>query len=371
MKIDLRLKDMRYETATYTDVLTQFLSFDQVFSIQKLGKGHIHQTLLVEVLIEKKKQKYVLQQINNQVFSNPLMLMQNLDEIACHLQRKTNYPLSILTPALTRKGKLCFQSEDKSYWRLFPFFEDTITYSKATTSKQAFHAAKAFGQFSNAVSDFPIEDLVPTIPDFHNSPKRYKYYKTVFGKAEQIRLDKAADLIEILEKNAGLFDAIQQLSLPSRVVHNDTKIDNVLINKETGEGHSVIDLDTVMPDIILADFGDMVRTFTNSEAEDSADYQKIISRINIFEALCKGFLSEVKNILIVEEKENLLEGAKWIILEQCLRFLTDYLANDIYYPVKYSTHNLVRAKNQMCLFQSIVQQEKEMNHCIRKVLKLT
>ena len=135
------------------------------------------------------------------------------------------------------------------------------------------------------------------------------------------------------------------------------------MNQESKEGYCVIDLDTVMPDTILADFGDMVRTFTNSQSEDSTDYQEIEARIGIFEALCKGYLSEVKEILTTEEKDNLLEGAKWIILEQCLRFLTDYLAGDIYYPTKYSTHNLVRANNQMYLFISIVQQEEKWQNC--------
>ncbi|MEM6697567.1 MAG: aminoglycoside phosphotransferase family protein [Bacteroidota bacterium] len=350
------------------EILQQFLELEHSPTFQRLGKGHIHQTLLVEVFVKGKKQKYVLQQINNQVFTNPLDLMQNLEEIVHHLQQRKKYPLAILTPMLTRQGELCFQSGDKNYWRLFPFFENTFTVNKVKNLKQAFHAAKAFGQFSKALSDFPTEVLVPILPDFHNSPKRYNHYKSVLQQAVQIRLESAVEVIHFVEKNAFLFDLIQQLSLPLRVVHNDTKIDNVLLKKETGEGYCVIDLDTVMPDTILADFGDMVRTFTNSEAEDSTDYHKVVARIEIFDALCKGYLSEVKVMLTLEEKENLLEGAKWIILEQCLRFLIDYLANDVYYPTKYPTHNLVRASNQMHLFQSIVQQEEEMKKQIKKSL---
>lgn len=358
---------MRHETS-YTEILAQFLNFDQVISTVKLGKGHIHQTLLAEVLIEDERQKYVLQQINHQVFTNPLSVMQNLEKIAHHLQQKKDYPLITLTPILTQEGELLLQSEEKNYWRLLPFFEHTFTVSKVEYPTQAFQAAKAFGQFSKALADFPSDTLVFTIPDFHNSPKRYNYYKEVVSQAEKTRLEAAKEVISVVEENAFLLDFIQELSLPLRVVHNDTKIDNVLLHEETKEGCCVIDLDTVMPDTILADFGDMVRTFTNSEAEDSPDYQKIKARIEIFEALCEGYLLELKNILTIEEKENLLEGAKWIILEQCLRFLTDYLAGDVYYPINYSTHNLVRATNQMYLFQSILRQEKEMRNCIERIL---
>jgi len=366
VRLDLRLLDMKFETIPL--ILTQFLSLEEILSVQKLGNGHIHQTLLVEVLISQKKQKYVLQQINNQVFNSPIAVMQNLEKIAQHLQQKTDYPLEVLSPIKTLKGESYFRTKEETYWRVLPFFKNTTTYSRVESPEQAFHAAKAFGQFSKALADFPINSLISTIPDFHNTLKRYKYYKKVWKQAQQNRLEKATELIAFIETNADLFDHIQQLSLPLRAVHNDTKIDNVLLNKDTKEGYCVIDLDTVMPDTILADFGDMVRTFTNSEAEDSTDYQQVEARIGIFKALCEGYLFEVKKILTGSEKKHLLDGAKWIILEQCLRFLTDYLAGDVYYPIDYSAHNLVRATNQMCLFQSIVRQEKEMKNCINKIL---
>ncbi|MEM8524649.1 MAG: aminoglycoside phosphotransferase family protein [Bacteroidota bacterium] len=358
---------MKFEDSA-ANILSQFLEFDQFISTNKLGNGHIHQTYLVKVQTAQDSQQYVLQQINNQIFTNPFTLMQNLDKVVNHLTQKKDYSLAILSPIKTYKGKLCFHTAGDKYWRLFPYFENTITYSGAISPRQAFHTANAFGQFANALSDFPSENLISTISDFHNSLKRYDSYKQVLTEADQTRLDEAHAILTFLEKNAKIFDVIQALSLPKRVVHNDTKIDNVLMNKETGKGYCVIDLDTVMPDTILVDFGDMVRTFTNSEVEDSTDYQSVESRIEIFEAMCKGYLSEVKNMLIAVEKENLLEGAKWIILEQCLRFLTDYLANDIYYPIKYPNHNLVRATNQMHLFQSINQQEKQMNAIITKSL---
>lgn len=345
------------------EILQQFIDAD-AFSIHPFGKGHINHTYLCEGVGEK----YILQKINQYVFKQPTEVIENMVLVGTHLAQKKEYTLKNILPIPAKSGKY-YTIIDNDYWRLLPFIEHTITYPKADTPIQAFEAAKGYGKFVKALFDFPIEQLHMTIPNFHNSVLRMKRFEPAVHQADTERKRQAVSEIEYIREQAPIFDLIDRLSLPLRVTHNDTKIDNVLMHIETHQAVCVIDLDTVMPGSLLSDFGDMVRTFTNAEEEDADDIQRVFLRKDIFEALCEGFLGELADSMSELEKQHLLDGAKWIILEQALRFLTDFLEGDIYYKIAYSNHNLVRAKNQIALYQSLLEQETTLMSYLNRILQ--
>jgi thiamine kinase-like enzyme len=210
--------------------------------------------------------------------------------------------------------------------------------------------------------------LHETIVGFHNSVARFQTFTQALetGFTDRIQASQAA--IHFILDRAPIFETIVALGLPVRTTHNDTKLDNVLLDSVTHKGVCVIDLDTVMPGTILSDFGDMVRTFTNTETEDSNQYHTIQINWQVYEALCKGFLEIVGKSLTTLEVDNLVLGAKWMILEQAMRFLTDYLSGDSYYKVRYANHNFVRACNQIALLQAIEHREQAMMDVVRNCL---
>ncbi len=348
-------------------ILAHFVEFD-IASIFSFGKGHINHTYLCEVQKGGVEQKYILQKINQNVFEQPERVMENMVAIGQHIKEKSDYPLLNLMPIAARSGDY-FVLENKGYWRLLPFIENTITYSKAANPDQAYQAAKGYGKFIKVLFDFPIEKLHLTIPNFHNSTLRMLHLNNAIKEASENRKHLAKETIQYILQEAEVFDWIDSFKLPLRVTHNDTKIDNVLMHKETQKAVCVIDLDTVMPGSLLSDFGDMVRTFTNSEEEDAPNLQDVALRAAIFEALSVGFLEELSDVMSETEKEHLLNGAKWIILEQAVRFLADFLQNDVYYKTQYDTHNLVRAKNQIALYQSLLYQETKLIGYIHQILQ--
>jgi Ser/Thr protein kinase RdoA (MazF antagonist) len=357
-----------YSKENIQEIATQFIDSQLIELISPLGNGHIHQTYLVSM---SNKNSFVLQCMNTDIFRHPKGVVENMQLIADHLVQLPNYAMKILRPLPTREGQLLYVDDRNKYWRATPFFAHTTSYSCIETPRQAAAAARAFGQFASALQDFPTQQLNVTLPGFHDSISRYQHYETIKKAASTDRLIVANDIIRFIEQESHLFRKIANLNLPLRAVHNDTKADNVLLDATTDKGICVIDLDTVMPGTILSDFGDMVRTFTNSHAEDDDKFEEVEARYAIFEALSNAYLEETASFLTEVERKHLLEGALWIVLEQALRFLTDYLANDVYYSIQYPTHNLVRAKNQMALWQSIWRQRKQWRHCLSSPTRST
>jgi thiamine kinase-like enzyme len=313
------------------------------------GTGHINDTYKFSVGKNGLNTSFILQKINTTIFQNPLAIMENIEKVAFHLSAQ-NYPKRILKPLSTQTGSPCLKIESNAYWRVFPFFENTYTIDRVEEENQAFEAAKAFGEYLNYLKNLDLNSLKTTIPNFHNGMLRLKKFEKVLKSAPEDRINLSLFEIHFIIEHQGIFKKINELNLPLRVTHNDTKINNVLFDKTNGKAAAIIDLDTLMPGIVLSDFGDMVRTFTNSADEDEADLTKVRMRKIILEALTEGFLSEMKDLTTLE-KDRLIDGAKWIILMQALRFLTDFLEGDIYYKTHYSNHNLVRAKNQIALFK--------------------
>lgn len=316
----------------------------------KLGKGHINDTYLA---YDDKGEPYVLQRVNTAIFKDPAALASNLGKICAFLQKSEGYPYRIPLPLPMPDGRFYNIDAEGLCWRRFPYFENTYAPERVKTVEEAVEAARAYGMFLTALRDFPANKLTDTIPGFHDTMKRWEQYETIIAADPSERCSGVQHEIDTLQGYKPLIEQIDALknsgALPLRVTHNDTKAGNVLLDKNTGEAVAVIDLDTAMGGTVLSDFGDMVRTFVPSVYEDEKDLSKLYVRKDILTAITETFLAETGAWLNDAEKENLMNGARWIIAEQALRFLSDYLNGDKYYKTAYPDHNLVRARNQLAL----------------------
>jgi N-acetylhexosamine 1-kinase len=351
------------ENITVKDIASKFLSKLSVQSAKPFGGGHINDTYLID--LKENDEKFVLQKINKNVFKTPIHVVQNIELYLNHLHQKGEIQLRTYK---TEIGDAFFVDEAGDYWRMFNAVENSISFDVIEKEDQAYQAAKSFGKMQRLCLDLNSKEFPETIPDFHNLEKRYQKFDKVFSCAKKDRLFNAENEILFVNEQRKVSDLVTELtdsgSLPIRVTHNDTKLNNVLLDKNTGEGICVIDLDTLMPGLVLYDFGDMVRTFTSPVPEDEKDSSKVILRNEIFAALSKGYLSELSEVLTEIEKEQLITGAKYMILIIGLRFLTDYLENDVYFKTAYEDHNLVRARNQFALLKDLLSKEEELKSII-------
>jgi len=238
---------------------------------------------------------------------------------------------------------------------MFPFVEKSICYEKVKDKAQAFEAAKCLGEFYKALHNFDAEQLHITLPNFYNAAFRFKELQQAIETADDIRLNKAKDIIDAINKEKNVLLKFDKLNaeLPKRAVHFDAKISNFLFDKKTGKAKAIIDLDTLMPGTVLSDIGDMIRTYSNVLGEESQAIALVNADTEIIEHIIAGFLSACGNILNDEEKDNLAFSGKALTLIQCIRFLTDYLNNDSYYKTAYPEQNLVRTQNQWALYCSL------------------
>lgn len=333
-------------------IIQRFQIEGQASHIAPIEIGHINETYKLTLKNRESDNDFVLQKINTQIFKSPQDVMENITKVGQFLKEK-NYPKEILMPIQSVDNQY-FIKYKTDYWRLFPFIKNTQTFNEVDTTEKAYQAAFAFGEYGRYLNDFDATALKETIPDFHNTNLRYQQFFEWTKKVKGTRKKKAQKSIDQLFKYRYLVSVIKDIKLPLRVAHNDTKINNILFDKTTQQPVCVIDLDTLMPGTILYDFGDMVRTFTPSLEENSADYDQIFVRKNILKALTEGYIAGWNEELNYLETKLLHYGAQLTIFEQALRFLTDYLAGDPYYKVAYAEHNLVRAKNQICLLDSLV-----------------
>ena len=333
----------------------RFLSFDRWIGAAAFGNGNINDTYRVGIEQNGARRAFLLQRLNHEVFREPEQVMQNIRAVCAYLAG-TEYPYAVAAPLAARDGGLLQRDERGNYWRMFPFVANSFAPEGPADAETARDAARAYGAFARALRDFPAEKLAETIPGFHDTDRRWAYFTEILGKNPAGRVEKTRREIEAVFAAKPLFDRISAMKksgiLPLRVTHNDTKAGNVLFDINTRKALAVIDLDTVMPGTVLSDFGDMVRTFAPDRQEDDPA-AKVALRTDVLEALKEGFLRETGDFLTPPEKENLLPGAAWITGEQALRFLTDWLAGDVYYKIKYPEHNLVRTRNQLALLQAI------------------
>ncbi len=333
--------------------------------ISALGNGHINDTHLVRWPAGE----LVLQRINTQVFKAPQALVSNADKISHHLCAKVlqqQYGLQVVSPFLTQEGELAIDLAEQGFWRAISYLPHSLSLEVVKSEAQAEMAAKAFGHFAAALSDFDATELEDVIPQFHHLPGRIEMLRQAAKLDKLKRLDSCRQWVDYAFAQQALLDELAEISpqLPLRICHNDTKINNMLFDERDMSSMAIIDLDTCMKGHLMYDFGDMVRTFCSPEAEDSTALDNVKVRHSIFAAICRGYLSELGSVLTEVEKPSLWLGARAICLMIGVRFLTDYLNGDVYFHVRREGHNLDRAANQFTLYQSLLDQETELKACL-------
>lgn len=332
---------------------------------EPFGHGHINSTFKVTT---NEGFSYVLQKINKYVFTNPPQLMENASRVTNFIRSKGFMALHFIEET---GGTYCFQDEGGEYWRCYEFVEG-FSMDAAETVEDFYQSALAFGQFQDQLSDFPAETLHETIPNFHNTPERLRQLKESVGLDPVGRLASAKYEAEFFLAHEELASRLQQMlvkgELPLRVTHNDTKLNNVLLDNDTHKPLCVLDLDTVMPGLSAYDFGDSIRFGGNTAAEDEPDAGKMKLDAAKFRAFTKGFL-EAAPALTDTEVGVLPLGAFTITLEIGSRFLKDYLDGDKYFRTAYPEHNLVRARTQIALCADMLQRWDEMAAIVAQVAK--
>lgn len=356
-------------------VSRQFQIFGEFLAAEAYGSGHINDTYLVTYDVGGTVVRYIHQRINHTIFKNVPALMENIERVTQHVASKLagtrDSSRGTLTVIPARDGKPYYKDHEGNFWRTYLFIEKARTYDAIESPRQAYEAAKAFGRFQGMLADFPAPRLHDTIPDFHNTPQRLAALETALAadacgraKLAQPELDfimqRKAQTRELLELNA-------QGLIPERITHNDTKLNNVMLDDASGTGICIIDLDTVMPGLALYDFGDMVRTATSPAKEDERDLSLVTMQFPMFEALARGYLESAGSFLTRSEKSHLAFSGKLITLEIGIRFLTDFLAGDTYFKVHRDGHNLDRCRTQLKLVESIEKQEMAMNKLIESL----
>lgn len=342
-------------------------------NIQSFGNGHINDTYLCEAT-----PGYILQRLNTNVFKNPVEVMKNIVNVTQFLSKKIeenggDAAAETLTVIFTKDGKSFYKADDENYFRMYLFIENSISYDLVENPVQLYYAGRAFGKFQAMLNDFPADSLYETIKDFHNTPERVK-------QLEQAIENNAADRSKYVQKEiefarsfskyaSRITDKMNDGSVPLRVTHNDTKLNNILFDKDNTEKSCVIDLDTVMPGSALFDFGDALRFGASSGAEDETDLDKIWFDLEKFEYFTKGFLSQTANCLTETEIE-LLPLSVLILTYECgIRFLADYLNGDTYFKIHRENHNLDRCRTQFKLVADIEQKLPEMTEIVQSVYR--
>ncbi len=335
----------------------------------RYGSGHIHDTYCVSFDHGGREERIILQRINTAIFKNPIAVLENIERVTNHLRSKLggepDSDRRVLRIVPTREGTAWYVDGSNHYWRAYHYIADACTDDTVISTQQAFEAAKAFGQFQRQLADLPDPRLHESIPDFHNTPKRFATFEHSVETNTAGRVSYAQTEIAFAKSRGTIARALVDAKLPERVTHNDTKFNNVLLDDATGKGICVIDLDTVMPGLAAYDFGDMVRTMTCAAAEDETDLSQVSMQFPLFEAVLRGYLEGAAAFLTMPERESLITGAKVIVFEQGIRFLADFLSGDVYYKISKPMQNLDRCRTQFKLLESIEQQEEPMTTLLR------
>ncbi|MGX8710878.1 MAG: phosphotransferase enzyme family protein [bacterium] len=337
----------------------------QYVGILPYGSGHINDTFSIFFQLEEQTRRYILQRINTNVFRKPVELMENVVGVTRYLHSAIAAAggdpyRETLNLIPTRDGAYYYVDGDGGYWRSYYFIENTVTLQQTRTQEEFYDTARAFGRFQLLLADYPASTLHETIPLFHDTPNRILQFKESLaadakGRAAGVK-EEIAFVFGQEEYTRLLVDMQTRGELPLRVTHNDTKLNNVLVDSETGKGVCVIDLDTVMPGLSLYDFGDSIRFGASTAAEDEQDLSKVHFDLGLFEAYTKGFLEIAGKVLTNEEIRRLPDGAKMMTLECGIRFLADYLAGDTYFKISRESHNLDRARTQFRLVEEMDRQ---------------
>ena len=354
------------------EIAEQFMISGVIEDIRSYGNGHINDTYLVTM---EDGTHYILQRMNTDIFSSPDELMENVCNVTSYLKKKIiangGDPMrETISVIQTKEDKPYLTLSGGQYYRMYTFIEDATCYDLVENAEDFYQSALAFGRFQSLLSDYPAETLHETIPDFHNTVKRFDTFvqaveadscnRAQYAKAEiQFVLDHETDMHV-------LCDMRTKGELPLRVTHNDTKLNNIMIDNATRKGICVIDLDTVMPGLSLYDFGDSIRFGASTAEEDEMDLAKVEMDLKLYEVYVKGYLAGCNNSLTDAECRMLPMGAKTMTLECGMRFLTDYLQGDTYFKIHRENHNLDRCRTQFTLVADMERKWQQMEAIVAK-----
>ncbi len=353
----------------FSSLLAKYGLTTGTYSVAPTGSGLINHTYLVKE--NNGGKKYIFQQINTAVFKMPENIAENIQNIADYLAK--NQPGYMFLGALPAfNGHYLVTDSNGAFYRLFPFAEGCVSYDSVQTPELARRAAAAFGEFTFLLKDYPANNLHTTLPDFHNLTLRYQQFEQALTIGNKERINHTKEIARQLTALAGIEATYREIGASKqfhkRVTHHDTKISNVLFDEE-GNTLCVIDLDTVMPGYFISDVGDMMRNYLSPANEEETDFSAIRIRMDYFEAIATGYLGEMGSELTSEEKAHFVYSGKFLTYMQALRFYTDYLRDDIYYPVKHPGHNLVRTQNQLVLLEKIIAGERDMQELVADISK--
>ncbi len=355
-------------------IVDNFKVVGDVIEVTNYGNGLINGTFLITCFDGDNKNRYILQMINKNVFKSPDKVMENILKVTDYLRKKVETSREVLTVVHTLDDKCYCYDENNDLWRMYEFIEDSICLDRPEFLEDFYQAGLAFGKFQRYLSAFSPECLNETIPDFHNTPKRYEnFLKAVkedkLGRAKDIK----AEIDFIKERKdfySVLIDSNKNGLLPLRVSHNDTKMNNVMLDCDSRRALCVIDLDTIMPGFSVTDFGDAIRFGASTAAEDEKDLSKVSMDINLFEIYTKGFIKGCGGQLPKSEIMLLPEGAKMMTIECGMRFLTDYLEGDTYFKTSYPEHNLVRCRTHIKLVADMEAKWDKMKRIVTRFCNL-
>lgn len=344
------------------EIARQFRLDGEIVEIEPYGSGHINDTFRLIQEKDGAKKAYILQRMNGEIFKNKDELMENIVRVTSFLKEKIvaqggdpdRETLQIIPTCL---GKSYYKEDDGDGWRVYPFITDTVSYDLAENAEDFNRSGYAFGNFQYLLADFPAKELHETIVNFHNTADRFEKFRKAVEADAVGRAKNVQDEIRFImdrEQDCHFFgDLLAKKELPLRVTHNDTKLNNVLFDKESGKAICVIDLDTVMPGFAAHDFGDAIRFGASTAAEDEKDLDKVTCSMELFKAYFDGFMEGCRGSLTGKEVETLPMGAKIMTLECGMRFLTDYLEGDVYFKTHYEGQNLDRTRTQLKLVKDM------------------
>lgn len=346
----------------------------EIISVEPLGDGFINDTYIAKS--KGNSEDYILQRKNKNIFKDVPGMMDNIQKVTSHLKGKIirsngNPKRESLTVIKTKKGDLYLEDQDGEFWAMCLLIDDHVSYMEADSPKLAYAGGKGIGMFQKMLADFE-DNLVDTLPGFHDIKFRFKQWDEVLAKDPVKRKKNVKEEISWIESRRSemmkFWDLIENGTIPKRITHNDTKLSNILFDK-TNNVLCVIDLDTVLKSPILNDFGDAIRSYTNTGLEDDENLDNVNMDLDIFKSFAEGYLSEAKSFLEEVELDYLSFSAKFITYEQVLRFLMDYIDGDNYYKTTSPNHNLIRARAQYKLLKSIESQLPVMNKIITQIVE--
>ncbi|BDD02174.1 aminoglycoside phosphotransferase family protein [Persicobacter psychrovividus] len=340
-------------------IADQFNIGHKAVEIIPFGSGHINDTYKVTCT---NKSEFILQRINHQIFTDVDGLMSNIEKVTHHIRSKisTDVDRATLTVIPTKNNELYYYQQNLGYWRLYKMIKDAKTYEQTETAEQAFQCGMGFGEFHRQLADFPPHELSETIKGFHCLENRLQQFEHALKHAEVGRLAMAKPEIEFINGRIAQMRDFVALELPKRITHNDTKLNNIMFDQQDNI-LCVIDLDTVMPGLVAYDFGDAIRTIGNTGAEDEKDLSKIQFNLTSYHAFAEGYVNKMGATLTPLELESLPFSCRYITYIIGLRFLTDFLSNDVYFKTKYAEHNLVRCRTQLKLISEMEAVFDQMN----------